>query len=100
MKCINTNVYYFIPQIYNTYNIARSPHQSWYEYIKSQQLGILPFRRHDVVTNMLVRSADVSDYYRIVDSKLFIITCMRLNITIDDATPMMRPHHMSAIHHL
>ena len=76
MKCIDTNVYYMIPQLYLKYY----NHQSdWIGYIKGLDIGIE------------ARSNSIFKYYfRIVDPKKFMMTYMQLGLDINESTPGVR----------
>ncbi len=88
---IDTNVYYFIPQIFNVFDEEYDGDKhvkEWYDFIVRKQLGVQPYvSRHAKLDIFDKDCALISDYYRIVDLKQFFITSLQLGITIDDETP-------------
>ena len=90
MMCIDPDVYYFLPTIFNTYRdeYDGSKHiKEWYDFVVAKRLGVAPYVSPYAEMNLFNKDALISDYYRIVDLKLFFITSLHLNITIDDDTP-------------
>ena len=73
MMCINTNTYYMLPEIYLKYY---NHQDDWIKYIKGLDIGIE------------ARSNGIFKYYfRIVDPKKFMMTCMQLGLDISDSIP-------------
>ena len=94
MMNINPDVYYFIPQIFNTYLTeydGSSCIKEWYDFVVSKQLGILTYAPRHPELDSYDEDALIFDYYRIVDLKQFLVVALQLGVTIDDTTPTI--HH-------
>ena len=89
MMCIDTNVYYFIPTIFDTYKLEYDGvcDKQWYDFVVSKQLGVVSYVSQHTQQDVFSSDALISDYYRIVDLKQFLITSLQLGIVIDDETP-------------
>ncbi len=99
MMHIDPNVYYYIPKIFNTlrdvYRIEfiRSRKQlTWTQYIASLDMGIEMGIEHDgrsyhPQNAMFDKDSLISDYYRIVCPKKFMMHAIRPGITITSTTP-------------
>jgi hypothetical protein len=90
MKCIDPDVYYFIPQIFNTYSAEYGGSaciKDWCDFVVSKQLGVVAYAPRHPKLDSFVEDALIFDYYRIVDSKHFLVVALQLNIIIDDTTP-------------
>ena len=89
MMHIDPNIYYFIPIIFDTYQEEYDGHEhikEWSDFIVVKQLGVAPYVSPHAKLAVEPDSL-ISDYYRIVDLKLFFITSLQLGVTIDDETP-------------
>lgn len=88
---MQTDVYYFMPQIYDVYGHAydRDAHGRWHEYITSLNLGVVSYCVVGSMGYQRVRS----DYYRVDDAQRFLVTAMQLGIVIDEDTPYIPPDH-------
>ena len=90
MMHIDPNIYYFIPIIFDTYQEEYDGHEhikEWSDFIVVKQLGVAPYVSLHAKLDIFDKDALISDYYRIVDLKLFFITSLQLGVTIDDETP-------------
>jgi hypothetical protein len=89
MKCIDPDVYYFIPTIFDTYKPEYDGmnNNAWYDFVVMKQMGVVPYVSTHAQQDVFSSDALISDYYRIVDLKLFLVTSLQLGITIDDETP-------------
>ena len=90
MMNIDHDVYYFIPAIFNTYRkeYDGAKHiKEWSDFVVAKQLGVAPYVSPHAKLDIFDKDALISDYYRIVDLKLFFITSLQLGVTIDDETP-------------
>ena len=93
MMHIDTNVYYFIPQILDTYRKECGGYyriKEWSKFIIAKHLGVVPYVS-DVSPHVCGDLKQFLVFYRIVDSKQFLVTSLQLGIVIDDATPTI--HH-------
>ena len=100
---IDTNVYYFMPQIVDTYreeyggvcdhhirewSECIAIHiKEWSEFIVAKHLGVVSYAPQSVKLD----DAVICDYYRIVDLKQFLVIALQLGIVIDNTTPTI--HH-------
>ncbi len=90
MMNIDHDVYYFIPIIFDAYRKEYDGNKhikEWYDFVVSKQLGVAPYVSTHAKLDIFDKDALISDYYRIVDLKLFFITSLQLGVTIDDETP-------------
>ena len=90
MLNVDAHTYYFVPEIFNTYRreYDGSLHAGeWYDFVVAKRLGVAPYVSPYARLNLFNKDALISDYYRIVDLKQFLVTAMRLNIVVDDETP-------------
>jgi hypothetical protein len=90
MMNINPEAYYFLPAIFNTYRDEYDGDKhikEWYDFIVTKHLGVVPYVSPYARMNLFNKDSLISDYYRIVDLKLFFITSLQLNIVVDDETP-------------
>ena len=90
MMHIDPDAYYFLPAIFNMYRDEYDGNkhvQEWYEFVVSKRLGVAPYVSPHAKLNLFSKDSLISDYYRIVDLKLFFVTSLQLNIVVDDETP-------------
>ena len=94
---IDTNVYYFIPAIFDAYRKECGGFyriKEWSKFIIAKHLGVVPYVS-DVSPHVGIHAhGDLKQFlvfYRIVDSKQFLVTSLQLGIVIDDTTPTI--HH-------
>ena len=97
MMNIDHDVYYFIPQILDTYRKECDGYyriKEWSKFIIAKHLGVVPYVS-DVSLHVGIHAhGDLKQFlvfYRIVDSKQFLVTSLQLGIVIDDTTPTI--HH-------
>ena len=93
MMNIDHDVYYFIPQILETYRKECDGYyriKEWSKFIIAKHLGVVPYVSH-VSPHVYGDLKQFLVFYRIVDSKQFLVASLQLGIVIDDATPTI--HH-------
>lgn len=88
---IDNNTYYFIPTIFDTYRKEYGgswPRPlAWYDFVVSKQLGVIPYASPHATSDVFSQDSLISDYYRIVDLKLFMVAALQLGVVVDDETP-------------
>jgi hypothetical protein len=90
MMHIDPDVYYFIPTIFDTYRkeYDGAKHiKEWSDFVVAKQLGVAPYVSPHAKLDIFDKDALISDYYRIVDLKQFLVVALQLGVTIDDETP-------------
>ena len=90
MMHIDPDAYYFLPAIFDAYRkeYDGAKHiKEWSDFVVAKQLGVAPYVSPHAKLDIFDKDALISDYYRIVDLKLFFITSLQLGVTIDDETP-------------
>ena len=90
MMHIDPDVYYFIPAIFNAYREEYDDNKhikEWYEFVVAKQLGVAPYVSPHAKLDIFDKDALISDYYRIVDLKQFLVVALQLGVTIDEETP-------------
>ncbi len=99
MMNIDPDVYYFIPIIFNTYRKEYDGNKhikEWSDFVVSKQLGVAPYVSPHAKLDIFDKDSLISDYYRIVDLKQFLVVALQLGITIDDETPTI-PKTMTGV---
>jgi hypothetical protein len=87
---IDPDVYYFIPTIFDTYKLEYdgAKHiKEWSDFVVAKQLGVAPYVSQHAKLDVFDKDSLISDYYRIVDLKQFLVTSLQLGVTIDEETP-------------